>query len=460
MTVLPDDAHEPLFTATGLRLGEIHWHLLKASSLVSSRSFVERKADPGGLGLRGLTIPESTAFGEEVAGDEIQWWIFRKETDIEELRNRTEEVLASSQTLHRAARELKRHQPKTYGALVRRLAHFINEHGAEIAALLDYVRWLHARDVLAPSILFSYRVWGSTRTSERRLDVRAKSPQKERPQVLRDLTETVLGVCIGNIRDYVYNKTLRDLMFDIADGRDSDAPAVTVDDVPADSLMIRVAACIYDECSVYFTEIRDSLRNIKLDIGKFVEQRDLLHSDRFWADFISKAARSRKTETQCWDFKETLRLWHDKGPAREAATRDFAEKVAAFANADGGVLVVGVTDQRDIVGIGDARTIENRLKTARDALAHHLDYERELASFRQVIVRGHDGTDKTCLAIVVAQASGVVAVNDGHGRYSYPVRRETGLTRTSRRAIADSKLNLTMDNRDFLRSLDQFLQPG
>src|ERR687895_190385 len=104
-----------------------------------------------------------------------------------------------------------------------------------------------------------------------------------------------------------------------------------------------------------------------------------------------------------WDFKETLPIWHATGDAKERAKIDFTENVASFANAKGGVLIVGVTDRqpRQIVGIGDSRDVENRLKVCRDVLAKHLEYVRDIVTLKPIrIMTG--GTTRTCLAVVVA----------------------------------------------------------
>jgi predicted HTH transcriptional regulator len=129
-----------------------------------------------------------------------------------------------------------------------------------------------------------------------------------------------------------------------------------------------------------------------------------------------------------WDFKETLTVWHvQNGEERRKAKVTFAEDVASFANVSGGVLVVGVNDHRDIVGIGSGREIENRLKTAADVLEEHLEYDRPVGSFRQVALGENE--DTICLVIVISQACTTVGVNDGQERYTYPVRRETGISR-------------------------------
>jgi hypothetical protein len=119
-------------------------------------------------------------------------------------------------------------------------------------------------------------------------------------------------------------------------------------------------------------------------------------------------------------------------------------------------LVIGVIDNREIVGIGSGRELENRLKFASDVLSKHLEYGREIARLRQVVVRGKDGHAKICLVIVIAQACEPVGVHDGAGHYTYPVRRETGLARVSRAEIFDPKMHIKSDSYEFLRELYQF----
>lgn len=89
-------------------------------------------------------------------------------------------------------------------------------------------------------------------------------------------------------------------------------------------------------------------------------------------------------------------------------------------------------------------------------IAEYIAYDREIATFRQVAV-GEKGEEKVCLIVVVSQARGVVEVSDGGGRYSYPVRRETGISRPPRDEVQISKLGLKSDNRDFMHELQQFI---
>jgi hypothetical protein len=56
----------------------------------------------------------------------------------------------------------------------------------------------------------------------------------------------------------------------------------------------------------------------------------------------------------------------------------------------------------------------------------------------------------------VSEACSSVGVSDGEGRFSYPVRRETGIGRVARSDTPAIKSHRKSDNRDFLGELKQF----
>ncbi|HKY28645.1 MAG TPA: ATP-binding protein [Pyrinomonadaceae bacterium] len=442
-----DKMHEVVFSDTTLKLGEIHWTLLKSAELMDGKQW---KVEKGPIGsTRGLT-----KFGKEVGGDEIHWWIFEKETDVDELFTRTKNTLESAQTLKDAASKLKSKEPESYEGLLVTLKDFAEQHRVEIDSLHDYVGWLMKRDMMAPRILFTYRVWGSTRRGDRQLNVKDEENASSNIGKLRTLTEIVLGIRNGGI--LVYNRAHMEIGFFIFDSLDPEDDAEIV--VPESAVIRRTAYAVYENCVTYFTQIRDSLRNILIDIEKYKEQRALFDSDEFWREFITKARNAKTSESQLWDFKETLTIWHINNESeRRKAKKKFAEDVASFGNTSGGVLVVGVNDRREVVGIGVGRELENRLKVAADVIAQHIEYDREIVSLRQVAV-GERDQEKICLIIVVSQASGAVAVSDGEGNYSYPVRRETGISRVSRDNVPVRSLHLKSDNRDFMHQLRQFIK--
>jgi hypothetical protein len=127
---------------------------------------------------------EQTEFGREVGRDEINWWVFKKEPNLDELRQQIEKALGAAQTLKKAAEALKESRPETYEDLLAILRGFADKHSNEIDVLREYVRWLSTRDVLAPKILFTYRVWGSTRIGDRAVEVDATPLGELKPEAV------------------------------------------------------------------------------------------------------------------------------------------------------------------------------------------------------------------------------------------------------------------------------------
>jgi Putative DNA-binding domain len=442
---------ELLVSPSVLALGKFHWILLRSAEAMDKERFVQTETAGG---FRSGSV--FTGFGEEVALDEIHWWVFTKESSRNELRERTKVTLQAAQVLQRAAAKLRNNSPGSYEDLLLSLKEFANAHSSEIAALLGYVTWLKARDARAPRILFTYRVWGSTRMADRSVDVGDHENLSEDFQRL--LAEVVLGIRDAFSRRI--DEIRGELAYEMWDSVDSEYQSEI--HVPESTLIVRTAHDVYFDCSVYFDEIRQSLRNILLDVNKFEDERDLTESDGFWRDFIVKAANWKGAERQIWDFKETLPMWHiTHATARQGAKVEFGEDIAAFANTTGGVLVIGVTDKtRQIVGIIGSRTdLENRLKFISDVIATVVEHGARITKVRQVSVKVTD-EDKIVVVVLVAQANGVIGVDNGAGQYSFPVRRETGKALVSKGEIAGTKRFIKSDNYDFLKSLATFVREG
>jgi len=426
--------HELLFSPATLNLGKIHVILLRSTNLI-----------------------EKYRESEEIGLDEIAWWVFHKEINHDELRTHTDNALKSAQVLKEVSEKLARKQPDSYKELILTLREFSESRREEVEVLLKYVSWLAARDALAPGILFTYRVWGSTRMADRWIGNSREVPSWADDKIIRSSTEIVLGVRSSGHR--VYEQVYGEIQYELMDSVDPELLSHgTQIAVPETTVLARTAHEVYINCATYFAEIRDSLRQILLDAGKFEKQKQPIRGDVFWRKFISKAVESKRAETQLWDFKETLTMWMVKeSTEKERARVIFAEDVAALANARGGVLVVGVSDQREIVGLGHStRELENRLKAVATVIARHLEYPRNIVSLQQVIVPTENG-ERLCLVIIVAQTCEPVGVNDGNGRYSYPVRQETAIDRVSRATLREHKSHIREDNHDFMNDLRRFV---
>src|SRR5215470_1510521 len=79
-TTMKDLSHDALFSPAVFVLGKIHWALLRASSLMNARRYRDVQRHEG------FHTQQWTDFGKEVGADEINWWVFKKETQIDELR--------------------------------------------------------------------------------------------------------------------------------------------------------------------------------------------------------------------------------------------------------------------------------------------------------------------------------------------------------------------------------------
>src|SRR5262245_34381754 len=188
MWPLPKDANNPICSPAVLRLGESHWYLLKANQSLDSLRFGDMPADGK---LRRI---QRTDFGDEVGGDEINWWVFKKDPNLPELRERTARALEAAQALKTAAAKLKGGKYESYADLLKTLREFVDAHSTQVDEWFAYVRWLYERDPLAPSILFAYRVWGSTRAGDRECKVAADDPAAEVSATPQYLAEVVLGL--------------------------------------------------------------------------------------------------------------------------------------------------------------------------------------------------------------------------------------------------------------------------
>ena len=252
--------HKELFNAASIKLGQIHWYIQKADTEMYKKCWVEKP-----LGDAEFTTPELTEFGHYVGGDEINWWVFKKETDIDELFNRTENALTFVQKLKIDSFSFKeKYSPKSYPDLIINIKQFLEAHDKEISTLLDYVIWLNEKDVLAPCILFSTKTWGSTRCSDRDFEIYSNSIMEEKEEILRQCTELAIGLQLRSF--YIIQNIRNDINSDIYDSDPEHYHEIPWTNI---TLITRTSHKILDEFASYFEFIRQSLRNIIFDIQKF-----------------------------------------------------------------------------------------------------------------------------------------------------------------------------------------------
>jgi Schlafen, AlbA_2 len=433
------------------RLGILLWFLIHSDAAMSSLKSTRVRLNPDDA--LAIYRDEWTAFGHEVGRDEIDWWINRKETNLAEFSKRATLALESGQALKESSQVLKKIDVERYEDLIEQIKTFAVKQSRRIAAVLEFVAWLHSRDPLAPSILFIYKVWGSTRMADRiaPLTQSASSPSEETPEVMERLVEIAWGFQSRGLYTYVH------AAFDIAadfyeDPSKQDLP------LPAARVVRRTAREVTDECATFFEFIRNSLRDIEKELEERSTRESRITSEFFWRSFIEKARKSARAESLAWDFKETISFWHAvNGDARRIEKTKFASDIASFANAEGGCLIVGVTDDRKVVGVSnDPREIENRLTSAHQAIRDHFRYPRDICRILQVSVPDDNGAEQICFVFAVPKACEPAASTDGQGSYTYPQRTGAGTIKADKDQLLNARFHQKHDSYGFLDELDQF----
>jgi len=427
-------ANQPLNDIV-LSLGKIHWILMSASLLVQAE--IDREK-PG----RVINIPTRTYSPKKFGGDPISWWVFEQEHDIPTLRKETESTLELAQKLQKSATTFAKVDYQTLEELREEYIDFLKKHQNEIQGILMYVEWLQGKNRFAPSILYNYRTWGTTRMAMR--NISADPAGLDNLDAIRKCSDLVLGLAIRNIsvRDWI----VQDLEHKI----------------PEEKIQTKAVSFSLSQFTEYFKHLRDSLRNVLVEIERREEKERLVTSDDFWRQFIDIASSSTKTEQKYWDFKQTLDMWQKKDKREKSEKeRKFAEIVAGFANNKGGVIVIGVSDAspRQIIGLGDdTHPLENNMKYTSQVLGKYIAYDGDYFHLQQVNVPDHASRKQLCLVIVIKQTRetlGVTELNDGN--ITYPFREETGIARKEKEAIQKIKHGIKNDNYDFLTVLQQFV---
>ena len=206
--------HDLLMVDSALKLGKINFLIQRSSAEIYEKSWVKKtKAMHGKLKVNGDIL---TDFGKEINFDKIHWWIFRKEKNLEELLEKTEKALDSILKIKRDSDSLKKTVYfESYIETIETLEKFIGKHDEEIQVLYEYVLWLKEKDVLAPSILFSRKIWRSTELDYK---VIHHSDIEEDDAIIKRCTEGALG-----LGDPVHRYTLIEMYMDIScDFYDSD----------------------------------------------------------------------------------------------------------------------------------------------------------------------------------------------------------------------------------------------
>ena len=201
----------------------------------------------------------------------------------------------------------------------KRVPAYARRTATRIDVLHEYVRWLSARDILAAKILFTYRVWGATRMGDRSVDVDTTALGEVKPEAIQRVTEDALGLYCSGL--YTVDKAHYEVGADIWSSIEGTEAMDREIEIPISRVVRRASRMAFDECATYFTCLRDSLRNVLLDIDTFVEERKLLK--------VMSSGEDWRMWQQCRAGATTRSsLTNDKTHLTEQLSRDVSHRTA------------------------------------------------------------------------------------------------------------------------------------
>lgn len=432
-----------------MKLGKMHWYLLRALQEMDKNEYIKKESGPGEP-----VSQELTPFGLEVGPDEIHWWVFKKEKTIDQLEEKTKKILITTQKLKESSQLLaSKLIPKSYKELIEGLSNFSIQNEQEIHDLLEFVKWLNSKSLYAPIVLFSPRAWSTTRRSNKI----AEAPETVNEDTIKKYVEIVYAVRnrFGYVIDQVYSEIASERHEYLTD-QGNPPTHVTI---PKKDLLDRTSREVLKEFASYFEQIRNSLKQILTEIEKCKDEVRLLYNEHFWVKFVIKAMSECRVENQLWDFKKSLEIWHlsDRNENQKASTKvDFSQHIAGYANSNGGVLIIGITDAfpRKAIGLTD---LENKINTTRDILGKYLQSSVPL-HYQQIKLKNESNQDCDCLIIAIAQTKYPVEVKNQQDWSSYPKRIGAGKTIGDVEEIRLAKSIIVRDNYNYLLSaIDAFV---
>jgi len=195
-------------------------------------------------------------------------------------------------------------------------------------------------------------------------------------------------------------------------------------------------------------------KNMEIVLDEYEKDQLIFYNDIFWENFIKKAMN--REEDQLWDFKQYYEMW--KAPnstVKEKKKIEFCEEIAAFANAEGGVIIIGITDKipRKIVGL---EKIEEKKNSIPSILNKFTNLKLTTYIMRDILIKAENNEERRLLAIIIPQTKKVSHVKGLDQKFSYPIRIGSRLNKVDYNTILELKKNINQPNFKFIHRLYEF----
>lgn len=200
-------------------------------------------------------------------------------------------------------------------------------------------------------------------------------------------------------------------------------------------------------------------RNLDMDINKYRLQESIIFNEDFWIKFIRKSMEVNRIETELWDFKRTIDFWKITEIQELSKSKiKFCQQIASFANSQGGVLIIGISDKipRNIIGL-DYDSLETRVRDLKMLIKKRTKYNNNFVNIQQIKLKDKNNSEKICLIITIAQTIKEIGVLQDNGSLIYKKRIGTSSETVHPDEIRVSKQTVYSDNFDYLINLKSFV---
>ncbi len=197
------------------------------------------------------------------------------------------------------------------------------------------------------------------------------------------------------------------------------------------------------------------VKNIGSVLSEYENEQLQIYNDQLWNNFIQKALKSE--EDLLWDFKETLDWWNPHCTDKEKKQVQFAEKVGGFANTDGGIIIIGITNAkpRKIVGF---EKIEERSKNINKIIGIRTNIKPSSCKMREILIKNIKGEIMSCLFLFIPQTKEIVEIININSTISFPLRVGLEVIKKTNKEIEKLKKKIHLNNFNFINQIKEFTQ--
>lgn len=332
-----------------------------------------------------------------------------------------------------------------YEEILNCLYTFCVENSERLDAFSELILWLESIDKLGPLLFFvrSRGAWSGSQAGDRAFRIKEDKITEE---IIKKGTETVFGLYINF--QYVFSGVMMDRYAEKMDAYDPEVHHLVT--ISYEEVKNRVRRTILKEFATYFEKMRLMADVIKSWIEDYI-CKDLIYNELFIQKFILKSIEKNRGETRLWDFKKEFGAW--RNPREDDLKLGLMLDITNYANRDGGLLIVGIDDGKNIIGLENT---EGKIIQTKGWMDTFIGTMSDLVEFKVLPMNDSAGTEVQLLIIFIPQTKDPMIVT--HNRAEYIVKRgDTNIETISSVDLMRQKARIAEDNFRFTRDLFDFI---